>query len=344
MVLFGDHRDQPGHPDAVGAHGEPHRFAVLGEHVGGEGIGVFAAELEDVADLDAARAASGPAPSGDGSPSRTSAASMVPSGVKSRPGDQPHDMLAGHVGSGDPRVPSTTRGSTRYRTPLCRTLRTDIALDQERVPGEVLSVSSTYSAGSSAAPRRFSSTSRSPGTPTASSSHSCARLSHLHQHVLERVRGGDLAIERGVGPVDQGGDGRRVPGVVHHRRGRVPERQRLRYRGDHGFDVGGVAGFQAAHEGVLADLAFGQELLRRAAAHRARHRRDDDVVDGQAREDPLVGLAVGVIGVLQPALRRCRTSTSPSSGTRGRAGCPARGRASSRYLVWIWNRISGKSL
>ena len=55
VVLLGDDGDQSRHPETVGAHGQPHRFAVLAEHVGGEGVGVLAAELEDVADLDAAR-------------------------------------------------------------------------------------------------------------------------------------------------------------------------------------------------------------------------------------------------------------------------------------------------
>ncbi len=60
VVLFGDHRDQPGHPDAVGAHGQPHRLAVLAEHVDLERVGVLTAELEDVADLYAARRHQGP--------------------------------------------------------------------------------------------------------------------------------------------------------------------------------------------------------------------------------------------------------------------------------------------
>ena len=55
MLLLGDHRHQPRNPDAVGAHGQPHRFAVLTENVDGERVGVLAAQLEDVADLDATR-------------------------------------------------------------------------------------------------------------------------------------------------------------------------------------------------------------------------------------------------------------------------------------------------
>ncbi len=69
-----------------------------------EGIGVLAAELEDVADLDAARRDERcPDRPGDGSPSRTSAASMVPSGVKSRPAHQADDVVVGFVRAGDPR-------------------------------------------------------------------------------------------------------------------------------------------------------------------------------------------------------------------------------------------------
>ena len=56
---------------------------------------------------------SGPAPSGEGSPSRTSAASMVPSGVKSRPATRPTTCLPFSSAPVIHAVPSTTRGSTR---------------------------------------------------------------------------------------------------------------------------------------------------------------------------------------------------------------------------------------
>ena len=65
----------------------------------------------------------------------------------------------------------------------------------------------------------------------------------------------------GVGPVHQGGDGRGVRGVVHLGLRQPVERQRVGRRGLDGLDVGGVPGLQAAHEGVLADLALGKELL-----------------------------------------------------------------------------------
>ena len=56
---------------------------------------------------------SGPAPSGEGSPSRTSAASIVPSGVKSRPATRPTTWRLGASAPVIHAVPATTRGSTR---------------------------------------------------------------------------------------------------------------------------------------------------------------------------------------------------------------------------------------
>ena len=81
---------------------------------------------------------SGPAPSGDGSPSRTSAASMVPSAMKSRPATRPTTCLPGSSAPVIHDVPvhhpgideiSNTVGQQRFRA--------DVTLDQEWVLGEV---------------------------------------------------------------------------------------------------------------------------------------------------------------------------------------------------------------
>src|SRR5208282_4345981 len=45
---------RPFHADAVGAHDRPDRFAVRAGHADPDGVGELVAELEDVADLDAA--------------------------------------------------------------------------------------------------------------------------------------------------------------------------------------------------------------------------------------------------------------------------------------------------
>ena len=52
--LLGEGGDRAGDADAVGAHGHADRLAVLAEDVELEGVGVLAAQLEDVADLDGA--------------------------------------------------------------------------------------------------------------------------------------------------------------------------------------------------------------------------------------------------------------------------------------------------
>ena len=58
-------------------------------------------------------ATSGPPPSGEGSPSRTSAASIVPSGVKSRPATRSTTWRPGSSAPVTHAVPVTIRGSTR---------------------------------------------------------------------------------------------------------------------------------------------------------------------------------------------------------------------------------------
>ncbi len=54
----------------------------------------------------------GPEPSGAGSPSRTTAASTTPSGVKSRPATSERTCLPATLAPVIHELPSTTRGST----------------------------------------------------------------------------------------------------------------------------------------------------------------------------------------------------------------------------------------
>ena len=102
MLLLGDHRHQSRHSDAVGAHGRAHRFAVLTEDVDGERIGVLAAQLEDVADLDAARTHqwAGPVRGGVAVANLGGFDDPVRDEVPS--GHQADHMLARFVGPGDP--------------------------------------------------------------------------------------------------------------------------------------------------------------------------------------------------------------------------------------------------
>ena len=54
VALLCDGADQPGDPDPVATHGDPDRLGVGSQRVQRERVGVLAAELEDVPDLDAA--------------------------------------------------------------------------------------------------------------------------------------------------------------------------------------------------------------------------------------------------------------------------------------------------
>ena len=138
VVLFGDDRYQPRHPEAVGTHGQPHRLAVLAEHVDGEGVGVFAAELEDVADLDPAGGDQRP-----GAVGRRIAVAHLGGlngavGGEVAAGDQPDDVLPGLVGAGDPAgAVHHPRVDEIANTVVPQRLRADISLHQKRVLGEV---------------------------------------------------------------------------------------------------------------------------------------------------------------------------------------------------------------
>ena len=112
--VLGDRGDGAGDADAVGAHRDGDELAVLVEHLEAERLGERAAELEDVAHLDAAGDLERRAPqTGQGSPSRTSAASITPSPSKSRPATRSKTWLPASLAPVTQRVPSTTRGSSR---------------------------------------------------------------------------------------------------------------------------------------------------------------------------------------------------------------------------------------
>ena len=113
--------------------------------------------------------------SGQGSPSRTSAASMVPSGVKSRPATRSSTWRAGHVGAGDPAGalddPRVDQVADAGLVLLPQHPGADVALGQRRVLRRSRPRRRPPPRpGSSWPSSRFSSTSRSPGRPMASGS------------------------------------------------------------------------------------------------------------------------------------------------------------------------------
>ncbi len=138
MLLLGDHGHEPRHADAVRSHRRAHRLAVLVEHIDGERVGVLAAELEDVADLDATGGHQGA-----GTVRRRVAVADLCGldgavGDEVTTGDEPEDVLAVLVRAGDPcRSVDHARVDEVTDTVGLQRLRTDVALDEERVGGEI---------------------------------------------------------------------------------------------------------------------------------------------------------------------------------------------------------------
>ena len=201
------------------------------------------------------------------------------------------------------------------------------------------------SAGATCASSRLRSTSRSPGTPTASGStvpSGWRSLTTTFFNVSPAFQSrsspssNSPQVVAGVQEVDERGDRRRVGRVGDACRRHVVVRHRWRHRDAHRLGVRRVVAVGAPDERVLADVERGEELLARRAAHRARHRRDDHVRQAEAVERLDVGGAVHRVRLLQPGVVDVEASTSPSSRTRGRAAARRAGRASSRNLVWIW--------
>src|SRR5699024_844201 len=100
--LFHDRGDHPGHPDAVGTHGDALGLAVGPQGVHLEGVGVLPAELEDVPDLDAARRVEGATSVRGGVPvaSLRDIDGAVRGEVPAH--DQVDDVVVRLVGAGDP--------------------------------------------------------------------------------------------------------------------------------------------------------------------------------------------------------------------------------------------------
>ena len=119
---LGDRRHGSRHADAVGAHRHRDRRPVGTLHGEAEGLGVLAAELEDVADLDAAGDLQLLAVGGEVAGDAPRRRRCTPSGVKSRPATRPTTWRPVLVGAGDPagagRRPAGRRGSgCRSRSP-----------------------------------------------------------------------------------------------------------------------------------------------------------------------------------------------------------------------------------
>ena len=125
--------------------------------------------------------------------------------------------------------------------------------------------------------------------------------------VLQGVGSGPCAVSAGevrpgVRHLHQRVDGRGVRRLLDVRLGCFREVDRGR-RGCHDcLDVGCIVAVVAPHESVLADLRRRKELLASRAAHRTRHRRDDDVPHAQAVKGGDVRVTVALVGDLEAGI------------------------------------------
>ncbi len=241
-------------------------------HLQAECIGVLAAQLEDVTDLDTARDLH-----------RALALRTRVTGANLRNVDgavrleistvhQVINVTTGLIRAGDPRRPPSDARIEQIlhsRRP-CRPegARADVALDQRRVRREVVLFEGTdlrrvY--------RRF----ESALVDLAVSGHADRQRSLTaigvhphHQDVLKCVRrepGITVAARElgaGVGHFDEGVDGRRI-GSVLHMRGADGDRLFHRYWNRDGFHVRRETALRAAHERVLTDRCRREKLLAR---------------------------------------------------------------------------------
>ena len=315
-VGLGQRRHHAGDADAVRAHGDDLGLTVLVENSQAQGLGVLAAQLEDVADLDAAlqveraravgsqvalahlcgldRAVGGEVTAHD------QVQDVTLLGVRTRhPGGTLDDTRVHQVAHGTGgvallvhdalgRVRSENRGA-------------DVAAHQLGVRLEVRIRRHVDLGGGHGCLQALHVDIAVTGDAHDEELALAVRVRQRDDNVLQRVGGGPGAVLARVLIVEQVNErlNRRSVGRRNlKRRGHAGRVLSLGHRGRHGLGVSGVA-TRGRHEGVLANRRGVQELLGTRAAHRATHRRDDDVAQAQALEDALVGVALGLVGGVQ---------------------------------------------
>ena len=126
-------------------------------------------------------------------------------------------------------------------------------------------------------------------------------MGHHEDDVLEGVSPGPrtiLARTHLVGHPDQGLDGGNLGGVDDLRIRQSLDRQRVRGSHPDRLDIGRIATGRT-HEGVLTIGGNGQELLGAGTTHRTGHRLDDGIVETETVEDADVGVALGLVGLVE---------------------------------------------
>ncbi len=312
VVQLGDDRQHARDADAVRPHRHGDELAVLVEHFQSQRFGVFAAELEHMADLHAARELDRAGTVGCRI-ARVHFGDLDSTVVREvAPGDKPEHVVAFFVRAGDP---AGTVGDTRvdeiadararvfpqHRSELRP--RSDVPLHEPGARQEVLGCRLLHLTGGES---HFGAL-EVDLTVSWQSDHDdlppAVEVLDGEDDVLERVSSRPRTPIRArmflVRQIHQGLDRRGVRGVEDFGgrqlligAGRGRERRE-------GLHVGCVA-TGGTHEGVLADRCRVQELLTAGAAHRSGIRLHDHILEAEAREDALVGVALRHVARVEP--------------------------------------------
>ena len=291
VVLFDGRRHDARHTDAITAHEHRHGLALLVEHRGVHGLAVLAAELEDVAHLDAA-----------GDAERALAGGARVAG---------HDVAdVHHLGLGQVAAPVDPRqvhvapvgAANEVGCLRGRAIGVNLQLQARRADearlapggGAHLLGSRHLERGEHAGQLLRLDCIQFVIAPHDERDHAAVRA--LDQQGLEALRGIDLQ------EFGQLRDGARARGAhfLHRRHGRAARLgggERLGH-----LDVGGVVIRIGPGDGVLARVGEHVELLRGVAADAARvgpHRAEAQV---HAREDPRISLVHGLVTLLERRL------------------------------------------
>ena len=289
--LLGDGGHGARDADAVGTHRHGLGLAVLVEHGEAERLGVLAAELEDVAHLEALLHAQAAA---------ALRADIVrldlgrldrPVGDEVPPGDEVDHVVAGLVRAGDPpgavHHARVEQVADSRRVLLSQRTGPDVALHERGVGREVRLLERLGEARCDLGLEPLHVELAVAREADGEGRELAVGGAHVDDHVLERVGRNPRPVAAGealVDECDERVDGRRVGRVLDPGRWRVGPIDGGRYHGDDGFDVGCVAATRALDERVLADRARVDELLAGRSAHRPGCGRHDDNIEAESLE------------------------------------------------------------
>ena len=266
VALFGQHGDESGHTNAIGAHGGNGTLTGLVEELNVERFRVFAAELEDVPDFNAAL---------QGERALSLRCGIAFANFRRFDKAVWGEVAAAHhiddvtlrgVCTGDPRGAFNNTWIGEYRDVIsCEGFGAHVALDEEGVVFEVFLYRHLDGCGFQGSLEALKINLAVAGHEDAHQLRFLTGLGDLHDDALQRVSCGDLtAVDSNscaAGPFHQCCDGLGVGGVVLHRRGLALNGAGLAGLSDHGFDVGCVNTVGCAHEGVLTIGRYREKLF-----------------------------------------------------------------------------------